>query len=678
MKKKYLSNFICTIIIAANLILLPSKAYAETATTNMTRLQVQDRAYRMAYTPWHYIKSRNGNVQFSTELPNQLKTKTDSYEKGIPYNWGAFDGLDTSSSRDWGSFYDAMDKGAMAGNIYCEGGYKANTAGIDCSGFVQSSLNLRGWKQSTWTLGNYMTPISYDELKNMDVLLWKTTHVAFFQSWVYDEYGNKLGANTLEATCGNYDGAGQKVKEYYRSINELTKNYVPQRYNYISNDFIENNSGQPYVESPLFRQAIYKSSNKLLFKWGFKDVVGNGYQTAYRIRIYSGEITQASNVSGKFVYEISENTNISEKALDLSNMPVGKYYFVLETRNNRGYWSNPLTGPFQIVEDSAEINTKFNSISRYGGQNRFETSKIIAENTFPSKVNSVILASGSNFPDGLAGVTLSKEVNGPILLVDKNAASSGSSYALQYIANSLDKSGKIYILGGEGVIDSSFLTYLKKLGYSESNIIRLCGKDRNETSVKIAESLNLPEGNTVILSSDGGFADSLSISPIAGFNKWPILLTSATNLNVDVEQYLQAQKPSKIFIVGGTGVISDNVKNRVKQITGLDDSNIIRLCGKDRYDTNVAINSYFYNSPVSKVYAAYGETFPDSLSGSASAAIDNAPLVLVSDYHTTSSASSINTVSSSNKIDLSILGGIGVISNYQVSKIENLSITLSK
>jgi len=674
MKRNYLSGFICTIV-AATLLLLPSKAYAD---SNITRQQVQDRGYTMAYTYWHFQKSLNGNVQAYTELPNQLKAKTDSYEMGIPYNWGGFDGLDTSSSKNWSSFYDAMNQGALAGNVYCEGGYKTNTAGIDCSGFVQSSLNLRGWKQSTFTLGNYMTPISYDELKNMDVLLWKTSHVAFFQSWVYDEYGNKLGANTLESTGGNYDGTGQKVKEYYRSLAELTKNYIPERYNYISNDFIEYNTAQPSIESPLFRQAIYKSSNNLIFKWNFNDVYQNGYQTAYRIRVYSGEITKASNVSGKFIYEISEYKNINEKIITLSSLPVGKYYFALETRNNKGYWSNPLISPFQIVDDGALINTKFNNISRYGGQNRFETSKIIAENTFPSKVNSVILASGNNFPDGLAGVTLSKEVNGPILLVDKGVNLTGSTPALQYISNRLDKSGKIYILGGEGVIDSSFVTYLINLGYSENNIIRIYGKDRNETSVKIAENLNLPGGSTVIISSDGGFADSLSISPAAGFNKWPILLTPANELNKDIEEYLQIQKPSKVIIVGGTGVISENVKNSIKQVTGLDDSNIVRLSGKDRYETNVVINNYFYSNPVSKVYAAYGENFPDSLSGSASAAINNDPLILVSNNNTTSSATSINAVSSSNKVDLSILGGIGVISNYQVSKIESLAISLSK
>lgn len=677
MNRKKLFSLISTFAFI-NLLIAPSRVYASgdvSPISYISRQQVQDRAYNMAYNQWLYDVNLNGNVQSNTELPDQLKNKNNSYELGIPYNWGGFDGLDTTSSPNWSNFYDAINKGAMAGNIDTEGGYKNNTAGLDCSGFVQSSLNLRTWKQSTYTLGDYMTPISFDALKNMDILLWKTTHVVFFQSWVYDEYGNVLGANTIESTAGNYDGTGQKVKEYYRSLSDLTKNYTPERYNYVLNDYIENNSSEPSIYSPLFRQAIPKTSYQLTIKWEFNAPYENAYQTAYRIRIYNGEITKDSNISGKLVNIISENNSLNEKTIDLKNLPIGNYYFALETKNNRGYWSNPIISPFKVVTDSASVYNKFSNIYRLGGQNRFETSKIIAENSFPSKVNNVILASGYDFPDGLTGVTLSKEMNAPILLVSKSAGSSDSSKALQYINAALDKGGKIYILGGESVIDNSYITYLRDLGYSENNIIRIYGKDRNETSVKIAQNLNLPIGTPVVISNNNGFADSLSISSIAGFNKWPILLTSSNYLNESVESYLQAQKPSQIFVVGGTGVISDNIKNKIREITGLDDSKIVRLSGKDRYETSKIINDYFYNSVQNKIYAASGEDFPDSLSGSAAAAINKTPLLLIPNQATINSSKAINSLSNESKIDLNILGGQGVISDYQLSKIENMCLT---
>lgn len=662
-------SFIATIVVST--MCLSYKTYAA-APTNITRQQAQSRGYDMAYVLWNYARGLNGNVNSGTELPDQLKGKETSQEFGVPYNWGGLDGIDTTSVKQWSSFLDGINKGAMAGNVQTEGGYKAGTAGLDCSGFVQSSLKIPGWKQSTSTLGQYLNPISIDDLRNMDVLLDKGSHVAFFQSWVYDDYGQVIGATTLEATDGNRDGSGQKVKEYYRSKSELTSRFTLGRYKYIGNDFIENNASKPIIEAPLYRQAVNNNENKIYFKWDFTDTANGGYQTAYRIRIYEGDIEGSS----KFITQISENTSATEKVVELQGMHEGNYYYILETKNSRGYWSNPVVTPFKIVSDINNVQTKIDKIERFGGQDRYETSRLIAEKNFGSSLDSVVIASGNDFPDGLAGVTLAKKVNAPLLLVDKSLESKGSSNILEYITNTLNKDGKIYILGGEGSVDNSYVEYLKEKGYSDSNIIRIGGLDRNETSVKIAESLSLEKGTPIVISNDSAFADALSISPKAGSSQWPILLTSSNKLHEEVEEYIKDIQPSAVYIVGGTGVITDNVKDKIKQITGLDNSKIVRLGGSDRYQTGEAINNYFYANNLDKVFVAYGENFPDSLSGSAAAAIEGKPLILVSDYSFVNGARSINRVTGANKVDVSIFGGDKIVTNYLISKIDNLCLKL--
>lgn len=75
-------------------------------------------------------------------------------------------------------------------------------------------------------------------------------------------------------------------------------------------------------------------------------------------------------------------------------------------------------------------------------------------------------------------------------------------------------------------------------------------------------------------------------------------------------------------------MISDNLKNRVKSITGLSDASIIRIWGQDRYETSLNIAKYF-NLKGDYATIATGENFPDALAGSVLSAKYNAPIILV-------------------------------------------------
>lgn len=48
---------------------------------------------------------------------------------------------------------------------------------------------------------------------------------------------------------------------------------------------------------------------------------------------------------------------------------------------------------------------------RLGGSDRFETVKLIAEDTVTGNIDNIILASGNNWYDSLLGSTLSKNYN---------------------------------------------------------------------------------------------------------------------------------------------------------------------------------------------------------------------------------------------------------------------------
>ena len=152
------------------------------------------------------------------------------------------------------------------------------------------------------------------------------------------------------------------------------------------------------------------------------------------------------------------------------------------------------------------------NIERIFGQDRFKTMYEIALKYNPGMTKNVVLASGNNFPDALAGVPLAKQLDAPILLVDSTVES--SSDAFSYLKNHTDKKGNVYILGGNGVIADNFVTALVNLGYSSVNIHRLAGNDRYETAVKIAQELK-NDGTEFYVVSGDNFPDALSASVLA-------------------------------------------------------------------------------------------------------------------------------------------------------------------
>ncbi|MBQ1391594.1 MAG: cell wall-binding repeat-containing protein [Firmicutes bacterium] len=85
---------------------------------------------------------------------------------------------------------------------------------------------------------------------------------------------------------------------------------------------------------------------------------------------------------------------------------------------------------------------------RLGGQNRYETSALIAREFFPGS-EAVVLASGLSYPDGLSGGPLAAYLEAPLLLVANNQ----TGYARRYV---VDKGAyDCYVCGGEGSVSTA-------------------------------------------------------------------------------------------------------------------------------------------------------------------------------------------------------------------------------
>lgn len=322
------------------------------------------------------------------------------------------------------------------------------------------------------------------------------------------------------------------------------------------------------------------------------------------------------------------------------------------------------------VSTKASITDK-----RLAGQDRFQTARIVSEQFDSGMIQDVVVASGNNFPDALSVSVLAKKLNAPILLVDNNVANSGE--ALDYISHHLNKTGTIHIVGGKAVVGIDFEIQLNQLGYQ--NIERVGGIDRYDTNILIAKKLNVAKNTPVVIACGENFPDALSIASIAGSKGWPILLTSKDELSLSVITYLADNQPKMVYVVGGTGVVSEKVEFEIKTIVPRD--RVIRLAGQDRFDTNISIIKTFISNP-QNIYVASGLGFPDALAGSVLAARTEDPIVLIDPSMATLPTSTASYLSGLNsektKPNLIALGGNGVVSEEVFKNVNKLLVGLVK
>jgi len=285
---------------------------------------------------------------------------------------------------------------------------------------------------------------------------------------------------------------------------------------------------------------------------------------------------------------------------------------------------------------------------RIAGDNRYSTAVEISKEGWETS-NTVIIATGENFPDALCAAPLAKQLDAPILLTDKNALNAITSLELTRLMVK-----KVYIIGGPGVVSETVKQLIESKGIACE---RIFGNNRYATSIEVAKHLNLAD--KIVVATGNDFPDALSIAPIAAKNGFPIILTDKTNLPEVVRTYLSNKNIIKSYIIGGTGVITDNVKAQLP----LPD----RIYGSNRYETNIAIlNRLSSDLNFTTSFLATGNDFPDALAGSALASKSMSPIILTD--KTPGTVTSNYVIGKLSLItSLNILGGAGVIPNISIS-----------
>ncbi len=150
------------------------------------------------------------------------------------------------------------------------------------------------------------------------------------------------------------------------------------------------------------------------------------------------------------------------------------------------------------------------------------------------------------------------------------------------------------------------------------------GTDRYDTAVEISRKTFNPGVPAVVVATGKSFADGLSGGPATAKLKAPLLLVPGERITTGVVQEIARLKPAKIYVLGGTGVVSAHVESQLQNLAPI----VIRLAGFDRYATAARSASLWPRADT--VYLASGTGFPDALSGGAAAAVTGMPLLLTS------------------------------------------------
>lgn len=272
-----------------------------------------------------------------------------------------------------------------------------------------------------------------------------------------------------------------------------------------------------------------------------------------------------------------------------------------------------------IVSSSAAAvpERAFAEASRLGGADRYETSVEVSRGGWP-EAEHVILASGETYADALCAAPLAKKYDAPILLT-------GSKVLNEKVKARISELGAKYvtIVGGNGAVSDSIQEELESMNIT---VDRVWGADRYETSVAVAKKLG--SFNSIVVASGQGYADALSIAPVAADQGMPILLTSKDSVPGNVKNYIDDNKAgiTNTYVVGGSGIITDDSVASLPADT--------RIGGSDRYETNVDVMDHFKDSiSFSDIYVVRGngpkgDEFADALSASALAAKTSSPVVL--------------------------------------------------
>lgn len=199
---------------------------------------------------------------------------------------------------------------------------------------------------------------------------------------------------------------------------------------------------------------------------------------------------------------------------------------------------------------------------------------------------------------------------------------------------------------------------------------RVAGALRFDTAAQSALDAFPAGASTAVIAYGRDFPDALAASPLAGAVDGPILLTETATLPQVTADALTDLGVTKVYIVGGTGVVSPAVEAAI-QALGV--SEIERLSGANRYITarEIADEAVALGASTTEAFLVRGDDFADALAVSSIAAQEKVPVLLTTTATLHTEARGFLTTTGTD--DVYIAGGTGVVSAAVQAEVDALA-----
>jgi subtilisin family serine protease len=327
----------------------------------------------------------------------------------------------------------------------------------------------------------------------------------------------------------------------------------------------------------------------------------------------SGTSPAAAHATGVAALVASARPHLSADPVSLRQQVIatGKPLPLTQSRTASG----------RMVEARAGVVAR-PDIARLAGEDRFGTAADIANGAFQPYPDRVLVATGENFPDALAGGAPGAQFGYPVLLVNQNAIPESTAAELERL-----RPDEIIVLGSPAAVSTTVESDLS--GYAPM-IRRIGGRDRYETAAGLARFLYRPGVPTAYIAVGTTFPDALAAAPASALSGGPLLLVQTDAIPQAIRDVLTDLKPRRIVILGSEGVISQAVATQLDAYTT---GPVLRWSGSDRYKTAVAISRGAFQGMAAAnartVFIATGNNFPDALAGGPAGGAYRGPLLLV-------------------------------------------------
>lgn len=263
-----------------------------------------------------------------------------------------------------------------------------------------------------------------------------------------------------------------------------------------------------------------------------------------------------------------------------------------------------------------------NEIIRDEGSDRYQTALDISRSTFPagSVDTTVVIATGLDFPDALAGSSLAGVHGSPLLLVGPTLTKD--------LTDEIDRLGAtdVVLIGGTSAISGPIETGLR----AKYGVKRVWGPGRYETAAAVAREVVVHGGtasNAYFVRGDA-FADAIAVSPFAYSNQTPVLLVQTADVPAATEAVIDDLGITFGMIAGGTSAVNDDTEADLETQLG---APLERWAGANRFETASLAAQYHVTEGLATYHyvgIATGLNYPDALGGGAAAGANGGVLLL--------------------------------------------------